>query len=125
MPRPTASMPLFSHEVQKLKADCQCYQPKGCILDGELETIKMRFEGVILPAKFDINGNPIKIFIQTNGENKYSIDNSGSGKELLNLICSRVIITGNLRKSLDGRATVLVKSYKVIEYSDVNNPSPL
>jgi hypothetical protein len=84
----------------------------------------MRFEGVILPAKFDIDGNPIKIFIQTNGENRYSIDYSGSGKELLNLIRSRVIITGNLRKSLDGRATILVKSYKVIDYSPFSNPSP-
>ena len=70
------------------------------------------------------HGKPARIAIHTDDRKEYQIDFSGAGKELLNLTDKTVAVQGKLREQLNGRATLSVQQYQIInDASESSEPS--
>ena len=81
-------------------------------------------EGIILPSRMNEHGKPARIAIHTDDRKEYQIDFSGAGKELLNLTYKKVAVQGKLREQLNGRATLSVQQYQIInDASESSEPS--
>ena len=78
-------------------------------------------EGIILPSRMNEQGKPARIAIHTDDRKEYQIDFSGAGKELLELTYKKVAVQGKLREQLNGRATLSVQQYQII--NDVSESS--
>ena len=75
--------------------------------------------GVVTPAKWDENDKIVGVSIQTLDEKEYIIELNKIGKELITFIHKRVEAMGSLRKRLDGKQVMKIKSYRMIDdYND-------
>ena len=81
--------------------------------------------GIILPSRFNEQGKPARIAIHTDDQQEYQIDFSGAGKELLKLTYKKVAVQGKLREQLNGRATLSVRQYQIINDSPENSEPSL
>ena len=71
--------------------------------------------GIIIPAKWDENGNVIGVTIHTNDESVYIVEHTKKGEELLNYVNQKVEARGKIRERMDGSALISVGSYLSIE----------
>jgi hypothetical protein len=78
-----------------------------------------------LPSRFNEQGKPARIAIHTDDQQEYQIDFSGAGKELLKLTYKKVAVQGKLREQLNGRATLSVRQYQIINDSPENSEPSL
>lgn len=81
--------------------------------------------GIIIPAKWDENGNVIGVTIQTSDERVYLVDHNAKGTELLSLLHKKVRATGKVKKRFRGDFLISVQEYqKVREYFAKNMTLP-
>jgi hypothetical protein len=71
-------------------------------------------EGLIIPNKWDENGNTIGIAIHTNKEEVYLIAHNRIESELLSHIHLKVRVKGKIMERLDGNKLIHVSSFKHI-----------
>ena len=75
---------------------------------------KNRFEGIIVPSKWDNEGNIIGITLHTHDEKAYMIESSRTGNELFKYIRKNVLVLGKTRQRLDGHTLIRVTNYEVL-----------
>ena len=80
-------------------------------------------QGTIMPSRWNEQGKPARIAIQTDDRKEYEIDFSGAGKELLDLTYKKVSVQGKLRQQLNGRSILCVRQYQVIKDACENSMS--
>ena len=78
-------------------------------------------KGIILPSKFNEQGQAARIALHTDDRKEYQIDFSGAGKELLKLTYQKVVVQGKLREQLNGRALLSVRHYEIIKETAENS----
>ncbi|MFC1891967.1 hypothetical protein ACFLZT_06195 [Thermodesulfobacteriota bacterium] len=69
-------------------------------------------EGLILPSKWDSNGNVMGISLSTFAEEIFSIEQNTIGNELMSYIREEVEVTGVL-KNMNGEQIIEVKKYEI------------
>ena len=67
--------------------------------------------GIIIPSRWDEDGNINAVSLHTSDEKEYRVDYGGVGKELLTHIHHTVEVSGIIRERLDGRLYISVHSY--------------
>jgi len=85
------------------------------------KTGKQVVEGIVIPAKWDDDGNVTGVTIHTARERVYSVAETRTGAELLGLIHKTVAASGKLRERLDGSIVINVQAYKIIDASIENS----
>ena len=71
--------------------------------------------GLIIPEQWDKEGRVVAITIQTNREEVYFVKHNKTGRELLSFVHQEIEANGKITKSLNGTASVTVKSFRPIE----------
>ena len=71
--------------------------------------------GILVPAKWDNNGNVVGVSIQTFDEKEYIVKNYNLGKTLLNFISQTVSVTGKVSDRLDGKMIIEVNHFDIID----------
>ena len=82
---------------------------------GKRKSGKPAIVGIVIPAKWDENGNVIGVTIHTDDEKVYFVEHTRTGEELLGLIHRKVEATGKIRERLDGSTLINVQKYKAIQ----------
>jgi hypothetical protein len=77
--------------------------------------IKPKIRGIIIPERWDDNGDIIRVALHTNDEKAYLVEHTRKGKELVNLIHKKVEATGKIRERLDGKMFITVQNYTIKE----------
>lgn len=75
---------------------------------------KPTVSGIIVPEKWDNNGNVVGVSIQTFDENEYLVKNYKQGKTLLSLVNKTVSVIGKVSERLDGKMIIQVNRFDVI-----------
>ena len=75
-------------------------------------------EGLVIPHKWDENGQIVGIAIHTNKEEIYLVAHNRMESELLNHLQLKVGIQGKIMERLDGSKLIHVKSFKPIVKED-------
>ena len=81
---------------------------------------KAQIKGIIIPAKWNNNGEITGVTVQTNDEKIYIVEPNKKGKELLNYIRKEAAVQGKIRKRLDGHLHINVRSYEIIAEALIN-----
>ena len=68
--------------------------------------------GIVVPARWDEDGNVTGTAIHTFDENEYTIEYDRSGDLFKSLIHQAVIVSGKVRQRLDGKKLIRVISVK-------------
>ena len=76
-----------------------------------LPTIK----GIVIPSRWDKNGNIKEVSLHTSDEKEYWVENGGVGGELLTHIHHTVKASGKIRERIDGRLYISVHNYMTLE----------
>jgi hypothetical protein len=71
--------------------------------------------GIVLPAQWDADGKVVTVTIHTNDEKVFQVEHTKIGNDLLNLIQKEVEVNGKIRERLDGKTSIGVKSYKIVD----------
>ena len=71
-------------------------------------------EGIVLPSKWDSEGNVMRKTLNTQNESEYVIDYSGKGKELLNHLRQQIEVEGRVLQRIGGAFYVKVSGYHFI-----------
>jgi hypothetical protein len=71
-------------------------------------------EGLIIPNKWDENGNIIGIAIHTDKEEVYVVAHNRMESELLNQLHIKVRIEGKIMQRLDGNKLIHVRNFQPI-----------
>ena len=79
-----------------------------------------KIRGIILPEKWNDNGNVISVAIHTDDESTYLIEQNRKGRELLKLVRRKVEAEGKIRERLDGKTILMVRDYNTIEESEAS-----
>ena len=77
--------------------------------------------GIVIPAQWDADGKVVTVTIHTNDEKVFLVEHTKIGNDLLNLIQKEVEVTGKIRERLDGKTSIGVKSYKIVDQQSENN----
>ena len=79
-------------------------------------------EGLIIPNKWDKNGNIIGIAIHTDKEEVYVVAHNRMEVELLNQLHIKVRIKGKTMQRLDGNKLIHVKNFqRILDETDESN----
>jgi hypothetical protein len=79
-------------------------------------------EGLIIPNKWDENGNIIGIAIHTDKEEVYVVAHNRMEVELLNQLHIKVRIKGKIMQRLDGNTLIHVKNFqRILDKTDESN----
>ena len=79
-------------------------------------------EGLIIPNKWDKNGNIIGIAIHTDKEEVYVVAHNRMEVELLNQLHIKVRIKGKIMQRLDGNKLIHVKNFqRILDETDESN----
>ncbi|MFC1811432.1 hypothetical protein ACFL03_01945 [Thermodesulfobacteriota bacterium] len=70
--------------------------------------------GILVPGKWDNNGNVVGVSIQTFDESEYVVKTYKLGKALLNFVSQTVSVTGKVSERLDGKMIIEVNHFEVI-----------
>ena len=71
--------------------------------------------GIIMPNNWDENGRVIEIALYTNTEDLYTVEQNSLTQELIKFMHTRVEIRGKIRKLPDGKKSIAVQNYMVLE----------
>jgi hypothetical protein len=71
--------------------------------------------GIIMPNNWDENGKVIEIALYTNTEDLYTVEQNSLSQKLIKFIHTRVEIRGKIRKHPDGKKSIAVQNYMVLE----------
>lgn len=71
--------------------------------------------GIIMPNNWDENGKIIEIALYTNTEDLYTVERNNLTQELIKFMHTRVEIKGKIRKHPDGKKSINVQNYMVLE----------
>jgi hypothetical protein len=71
--------------------------------------------GIIMPNNWDENGKVIEIALYTNTEDLYTVEQNSLTQELIKFMHKRVEIKGKIRKHPDGKKSIAVQNYMVLE----------
>lgn len=77
--------------------------------------------GIVIPDKWDADGKILAVTIHTNDEKIFLVEQSRIGTDLLTLINQEVEVTGKVRERFDGKTSIGVKSYKVMDEQSESN----
>ena len=77
--------------------------------------------GIVIPAQWDANGKVVTVTINTNDEKVFQVEHTKIGNDLLDLIHKEVEVTGKIRERLDGKTSIGIKSYKIVDEQSENN----
>jgi hypothetical protein len=75
----------------------------------ELTTVR----GIVIPVDWDEEGNTLVAAISGSNEQEYVIEQDKKGKELLKFIRHEIEVDGVVRKAINGRRTITVRSYRL------------
>jgi len=74
-------------------------------------------EGIIVPVRWDKDGNPIAVALATSKEEEFLIDmRSVKAKEILDLLQKKVRISGTITKLDNDRKIITIRRYLQIAY---------
>lgn len=72
--------------------------------------------GIIVPARWDEQGNPVTIMLATYTEEEYILNTtSRKGRQLLDMMQQRVCVTGTLGQPIENRRTLEVDGFDLLE----------
>jgi hypothetical protein len=74
-------------------------------------------EGIVMPAKWDENGNVVTVSIHAFDEAEYLIENYDFGRKLLKLLRKQVVVRGILTEK-DGKQAIRVSDFSVLDGAD-------
>ena len=77
--------------------------------------------GIVIPIQWDVNDQVITVSIHTRDEKVYLVEHTKIGNDLLDLIHKEVEVTGKIRERLDGKTSIGIKSYKIVDEQSENN----
>jgi hypothetical protein len=83
--------------------------------EGNVTTGLTTLSGLILPVEWDERGTIRSIAVSTNSEEEYLIDESPLADELLAFLRLRVKVRGSVREKENGKKTITVEKYEVLE----------
>jgi hypothetical protein len=79
------------------------------VVDDKLTTVR----GIVISVEWDEEGMVLAAAISGSDEQEYVIEQDEKGKELLEFIRHEIEVDGVVRKAINGRKTITVKSYKL------------
>ena len=74
-----------------------------------------RIKGLIIPSRWDKNGNIKEVSLHTSDEKEYCVAHGGVGRELLTHIHHKVEASGKTRERIDGRLYISVHNYMTLD----------
>jgi hypothetical protein len=77
--------------------------------------------GIVIPDKWDAEGKIVAVTIHANDEKVFLVEQSRIGTDLLTFIHKEVEVTGKIRERFDGKTSIGVKSYKIIDQQSESN----
>jgi hypothetical protein len=83
--------------------------------EGKGTTGLTTLRGLILPVEWDERGTVRSIAVSTNSEEEYLVDESPLADELLALLRLRVKVRGSVREEENGKKSITVEKYEVLE----------
>ncbi|MGD2030012.1 MAG: hypothetical protein PVG86_08770 [Desulfobacterales bacterium] len=82
-------------------------------------------EGIIVPVRWDEDGNPIAVALAASQEEELLINmKSAKGRELLELLQKKVIITGSITKLDDDKKIITIRKYQQVAYDQFIPQNP-
>jgi len=82
---------------------------------NKLKANKRKVTGVIVPSGWTDDGRVTRIAIFTTDEKEYLIDLKNKGKELMKQINAKVELQGEVKSRIDGRSSIFISSYRLID----------
>jgi hypothetical protein len=76
---------------------------------------KMVVTGIVMSNNWDENGRVIEIALYTNTEDVYAVEQNSLTQELIKFMHARVEIKGKIRKHPEGKKSIAVQNYMVLE----------
>ena len=76
---------------------------------------KIVITGIIMANNWDEKGKVIEIALYTNNEEVYALEDNNLTQELINLLQRKVEIKGKIRIQPDGKKSIAVRNYMVLE----------
>ena len=74
-------------------------------------------EGIIVPVRWDKNGNPIAVALATSQEEELLINmKSAKARELLELLQKKVRISGSIMKLDNDQKMITIRKYRQLAY---------
>ena len=74
-----------------------------------------KIKGIIIPSRWDKNGNIQEVSLHTSDEKDYCVAHGGVGREFLTHIHHTVEASGKIRERIDGRMYINVHNYMTLE----------
>ena len=81
-------------------------------------------EGIIIPVRWDEEGNPITVALATSQEEEFPINmKNAKGKKLLEFLQKKVRIAGSITRLANNQKMVNIQKFQLIAYDefDPNN----
>lgn len=75
----------------------------------------VNISGIIIPSKWDANGNVVRMAIATQNEEEYFIKNDEAAAQLLSFLRQEVTVTGTLK---------IIGGTKIIKITTINKKMP-
>jgi hypothetical protein len=71
--------------------------------------------GIVVPSQWDETGNIIGLAIHSFNEMEYLVERRNTGKNLNRLLHKKVQVVGQVKERLDGKKTIRIQEYKLME----------
>lgn len=84
-----------------------------------MKNLKPFITGIVVAAGWDDNGNVALISIQGYDEKEYIVKMNRCGKELMDFINRKVMVSGNISDRVDGKHFIQVNQYDLIWGNDI------
>ena len=82
-------------------------------------------EGIIVPVRWDKDGNPIVVALATSQEEEFLIDmKSAKARELLEFLQKKVRISGSITKLDNDQKMITIRRYLQIAYDEFVPQNP-
>jgi len=85
------------------------------VADDKLTTVR----GIVIPVEWDEEGIALAAAVSGSDEQEYVIEQDEKGKELLKFIRHEIEVDGVVRKAINDRKTITVRSYRLKTAGDL------
>ena len=82
---------------------------------------KPAISGIVIPVQWDANGKVVTVTIHSADEKVFLVEHTKIGNDLLELTQKKVAVAGKIRERLDGKTSIGIKSYKILDEQSENN----